>query len=170
MSSSLETFVASQPWFFLVGLEERSAKGGSVALRASPTRSLDRVTTLTGVEIKKAEKVPMGRFVAALRKRTTGKEQMISVGRMPGADILIPDDSISRVHAWFRIESGTVSITDMGSSNGTRVNGARIEPRTPTRVFPSNRIHLGNVELTLVSAHECWKLVRTPSERPAARK
>jgi hypothetical protein len=172
MSSSLETFVASQPWFFLVSAEARTGPT-TVALRAAPTRGPDRLTTLTGLDAKAVEAAARSsaaknsRFVAALRNRTSGGEQMVSVGRMVGADIVIPDDSISRLHAWFRVEAGNVHVTDVGSSNGTRVGGVRLAARAPTRVFPGSRIHLGNVELALVNAHDCWKLVRNPSERPA---
>lgn len=49
------------------------------------------------------------------------------IGRSPSCDIVINDQSVSRSHAELVIEGNTVSIRDLGSSNGTFINGSRIE-------------------------------------------
>lgn len=45
------------------------------------------------------------------------------VGRSSAADVHLPDDDISRQHALVWREAGTVWIADLGSSNGTFING-----------------------------------------------
>ena len=50
----------------------------------------------------------------------------IIVGRAPGADILVPDDVVSRRHARFSLMGGDLMVEDLGSANGTRVNGAPV--------------------------------------------
>ncbi len=45
------------------------------------------------------------------------------VGRTADCDVLVPDDRISRHHARIRVEAGRVLVTDLGSSNGTWVDG-----------------------------------------------
>ena len=52
------------------------------------------------------------------------------VGRGPGSDIPIVDPSVSRRHAELVCEGGRVRIRDLGSVNGTYVNGARVEAAT----------------------------------------
>jgi len=42
-----------------------------------------------------------------------------TIGRDKGCDVLIGDESVSRVHAEIWLEGGTVMIADRGSSNGT---------------------------------------------------
>ncbi|UJR79724.1 PEP-CTERM-box response regulator transcription factor [Sandaracinus amylolyticus] len=53
------------------------------------------------------------------------------IGRDTGADIVIDDDAISREHAL--IHAGGEAIEDLGSSNGTWVDGARATGRVPLR-------------------------------------
>jgi hypothetical protein len=45
------------------------------------------------------------------------------VGRAPSCDIVIEDPSVSRVHARIQIEGGRIDLVDLGSTNGTRVDG-----------------------------------------------
>jgi adenylate cyclase len=54
------------------------------------------------------------------------------VGRAPTSDIPVIDPTISRRHAELECRDGIVTVRDLGSSNGTFVNGARIETATVT--------------------------------------
>jgi adenylate cyclase len=49
------------------------------------------------------------------------------VGRAPTSDIPIIDPTISRRHAELECRDGVVSVRDLGSSNGTFLNGVRVE-------------------------------------------
>ncbi|MDR2748482.1 MAG: FHA domain-containing protein [Bifidobacteriaceae bacterium] len=49
------------------------------------------------------------------------------IGRNESADILLDDNTISRKHAEIIRQSGVWSLKDLGSLNGTYVNGERIE-------------------------------------------
>src|SRR5919202_1019632 len=46
------------------------------------------------------------------------------------ADVVLPDEETSRRHAVIRPDNGKAVIEDLGSTNGTFVNGARIEGDT----------------------------------------
>lgn len=54
------------------------------------------------------------------------KDELI-LGREPDCDIVIPDRQVSRQHARFVRVGGTFTIEDLGSKNGTHVNGATLE-------------------------------------------
>jgi DNA-binding NtrC family response regulator/pSer/pThr/pTyr-binding forkhead associated (FHA) protein len=71
----------------------------------------------------------------------------VVVGRGPPADLIVPDRSLSRRHAQFTLEEGTLTVQDLGSTNGTRVRGERV-PRAAIR--PGELVYLGSV---VASAH-----------------
>ena len=54
-------------------------------------------------------------------------EDRVSVGRDPGADILLDDSTVSRSHAVFVRIDGTFHVRDAGSLNGTYVNRRRVD-------------------------------------------
>ena len=54
------------------------------------------------------------------------------VGRAPTSDIPVIDPTISRRHAEVECRDGSVTVRDLGSSNGTFLNGARVETATVT--------------------------------------
>ena len=55
----------------------------------------------------------------------------------------------SRRHAQLSSTQGQWTITDLGSTNGTFVNGARITPHTPTRLQDQALLRFGGVDATL---------------------
>lgn len=49
------------------------------------------------------------------------------VGRSPESDVHLPDPSVSRNHALFDVQNGTLVVHDGGSTNGTYINDERID-------------------------------------------
>ena len=49
------------------------------------------------------------------------------IGRGSDADVRLPDTGVSRVHAEIRLENGSALLVDLGSTNGTTVNGRRVQ-------------------------------------------
>ena len=52
-----------------------------------------------------------------------------AIGRDPGCDLTVSSDSISRRHAQLELREGQLVVTDLGSANGTFVNGQRVRER-----------------------------------------
>lgn len=55
------------------------------------------------------------------------RKSLITLGRDPQSDIFLDDITVSRKHAKVDIEQAMVKVTDVGSLNGTYVNGARAD-------------------------------------------
>jgi hypothetical protein len=69
---------------------------------------------------------------------------VMTVGRSKECDIVIEDPSASRQHAELRRENGAYWIVDLGSTNGTEVNGKRVER---AQLETGDRITVGQTEL-----------------------
>ena len=78
----------------------------------------------------------------------------MTIGRDPAADITITDPSISRKHARVTRIDGAVTLEDLGSSNGTSVNGKKIEPGMVTTLSKEDLIKLGNSIVKYLPAGE----------------
>lgn len=67
------------------------------------------------------------------------------IGRGPDNTYQLQESCISRHHAHFRPDpKGEVWLTDMGSTNGTYVNGRRLHGNLPVRLNDGDRIQLGS--------------------------
>jgi adenylate cyclase len=64
------------------------------------------------------------------REIELANSRLLVVGRTADADIRIPDPTISRRHAELRVVNGGVSVQDLGSFNGTFINGVRVRHGT----------------------------------------
>jgi hypothetical protein len=97
------------------------------------------------------------------KRAGSGKDfiERVSVGRATNNDIVIRDDSVSKVHAWFaRGEEGNIYIADAGSRNKTMVNGVPIPLQSPEEVKAGDAIRFGAMESILCSAKVYWQAVR----------
>lgn len=69
------------------------------------------------------------------------------IGRAPGCQFMLTDLSVSRMHAELFRAGEQWLLTDLGSMNGTHVNGYRIV--APTRVRPGDEIGFGEIRFVL---------------------
>jgi hypothetical protein len=71
-----------------------------------------------------------------------GTDRPLVVGRedSPIADRLGDYTNISRRHAEIRCDGTTLTVVDLKSTNGTFINDERIEPGTPARARPGDRV------------------------------
>ena len=80
---------------------------------------------------------------AGARRMLSGRKLVL--GRSRDADIVLDDPNISRRHAELRSDDGRWTIADLGSTNGVKVNGRRVER---AELEPGDDIVLGTTELT----------------------
>jgi adenylate cyclase len=87
---------------------------------------------------------------------------MWKVGRHEENDVVIPSDIVSRQHAMFQVaEDGTYYLIDMGSRNGSFVNGMRVS--VPAALNDGDTISLGDTTIE-------FRRDATRSIRPVSRK
>ena len=54
-------------------------------------------------------------------------ESVISIGRHPECNLVLADPNVSRNHAEIRPQGDRFVVVDLGSTNGTRINGVRVD-------------------------------------------
>jgi len=84
--------------------------------------------------------------------------ESISIGSTPDNDIVVVHDSVSRHHARITRHGARFRLTDLGSTNGTFVDGRRIEGTIALK--PDNEIRLGAARFAFMDA-------QPPPARPA---
>jgi len=78
-------------------------------------------------------------------------EKEIVIGRGGELDIVLVEDMVSRKHAKLTTQGGKIVIQDLGSTNGTFVNGEKIKR---ARLKEGDRVLIGTSILKLISAAE----------------
>jgi hypothetical protein len=71
----------------------------------------------------------------------------VTIGRAPDCDCHLVEPSVSRRHAQLRRVDETWLLRDLGSSNGTRLNGVRVTEEIQVR--PGDQLSLGGVRYRL---------------------
>jgi hypothetical protein len=76
-------------------------------------------------------------------------EREIVVGRSSDLDMVLVEDMVSRKHAKISTQNGQIIIMDLGSTNGTFVNGEKIKK---TRLKEGDRILIGTSILKVIAS------------------
>jgi len=71
-------------------------------------------------------------------------EDPVTVGRLPECDIVLADSNVSRRHAEVRRQGNGFVVVDLGSTNGTKVNGVGVRER---RLADGDELRVGNTRL-----------------------
>jgi hypothetical protein len=82
------------------------------------------------------------------RVRYEGKTAVLGsgggvIGRSRYCDIVLSDQNVSRRHAEVRPSGGSWIVKDLGSTNGVKVNGQRVDPARPQSLKRGDTIELG---------------------------
>ena len=94
-----------------------------------------------GIQVEFVRRVNRADAVRTYKGRLV--DQLV-IGRSSTAAIQIPDMEISGEHCRLEVVNGRVTVSDLGSKNGTSINGVPIQTRQ--RLEPGDVIALGNVE------------------------
>jgi hypothetical protein len=79
---------------------------------------------------------PMGALVLSDGRRIELSDHVVTIGRLPECDIALVDSNVSRKHAEVKRHGNDFVVVDLGSTNGTKVNG--------TWVNGERRLHDGD--------------------------
>ncbi|HTI28756.1 MAG TPA: FhaA domain-containing protein [Methylomirabilota bacterium] len=69
---------------------------------------------------------------------------LISIGRASDNDVIVDDPEVSRHHCQLKLQHGAYSLADLGSRNGSWING---QPVSEVALGPGDRIQIGSTEI-----------------------
>ncbi len=131
-----------------------SPKSNASSTAASPqTRSKPSAPAASASDDEEATRVRVAgpRLVRTMGGLKVGDEMQISgfvtIGRGQEATFRFNDAELSGVHAEFRLDAGLPIVTDLGSTNGTFVNGERIGAHSSVPLKEGDQIKLGSTVL-----------------------
>lgn len=93
--------------------------------------------------------------------------EVVTIGRATNSDVVINDPLVSRQHAQINRQGDRYQITDLGSTDGTRVNNILLKPKIPQLLANGDTISIGNSELRLADeAPTAVKVQKPLDEQP----
>ncbi len=84
------------------------------------------------------------------QKRLSFEESEVTIGRVPGNDIVLPKGNVSKRHSRIVLKDNRFIVVDLKSTNGTYVNGRKIT--SPLVVRDGDKIYIGDFIITLEDA------------------
>ncbi len=87
--------------------------------------------------------------------------ERLTIGKAPDNDLVLPDDTVSRHHCELLREGAGLRVRDLGSTNGTRVDGTKV---TDAVLSPGAVLRVGEVEVAVKPAAQQVDVL--PSDEP----
>jgi hypothetical protein len=109
-------------------------------------------------------------LVLELRPKENGSKDKMTIGRAPEADVVLIDETISRLHAelaWDP-EKERATITDLGGRNGTTVDGSRLPMRGKMTLIPGSVVAFGALLTRFYSPRSFLAWLSTGAPRAGA--
>jgi hypothetical protein len=115
-------------------------KKGDIACEATLVEGAERVEPVAAPSARPSLVVHED---GGSRTVTIGKE-VLTIGRLAECDVVLKDKGASRRHAQIRTKDGVATLTDLGSTNGTRLNGQIVQTRA---LEDGDRITIGTTTI-----------------------
>ena len=118
---------------------ERYTLLGPVTVTVETDNGLSAGMVLVSGEMVKADEPPAAYLILPDGRRVELGTKALTIGRMPDCGLTLGDPNVSRYHAEIRpsddgrLEAGHYEIADLGSTNGTRINGIPVTAAQPLR-------------------------------------
>ncbi|QGG96644.1 FhaA domain-containing protein [Actinomarinicola tropica] len=90
-----------------------------------------------------------GSLLLPTGERVVLGEYVVTIGRMPDSTVVLADPNVSRNHAEVRPQGDGYVVVDLGSTNGTRVNGVKV---TQQELRDGDDLTFGNTRMTFTAS------------------
>lgn len=123
--------------FFALKIMYKDVKNGGKRRPAAARRKsfgLEVIETVSSSDLKTGSVIPV--------------RGEVTIGRKEGNSLVIPDQHVSGQHAKIFIKNDVLYIEDLNSTNGTFINGERVNSRV--KLFAKDEVKVGNTKLKVL--------------------
>jgi len=89
----------------------------------------------------------------------------ITLGRSPSCDLVIEEGTVSQLHLVFRHSGDDWTVEDSGSTNGSWLDGTRLDRSVPHRLAEGARLQAAQVLFTFASSSGVWRRLEAEALR-----
>ena len=90
---------------------------------------------------------------------STTSSRAFTIGRIDGNDMIMTDFAISKKHAIINRDDGAYYLKDLGSTNGTLINGTRLDKR-PVKIHDKDVLSFARYEFAFLFPASLYKMIR----------
>lgn len=117
---------------------------GAIEIMIHEDPDLSPSTFAIESEMQERTSGPTDWLVLSDGRRVGITDEIVTIGRLPECAVALDDPNVSRRHAQVRRDGQGVVVVDLGSTNGTKVNGVAVREQ---RLSPGDRITVGTTTL-----------------------
>ncbi len=123
------------------------ARQGDAAVKQAAYASAQASPSATVIKPQLSESllVIAEKMEGVLAETRLSPTKVMTVGRQQGVHLLVDEATVSRRHAEISYVNGQFVLHDLGSSNGTFVNGGRLQPASAYVLKPGDTVRFGKV-------------------------
>lgn len=170
VSLDRDVFLARHPWPILV-IPEPDPKVMAKLIRPDTMIHHDDETKmLDDLSSAKMSGASLDALVLEVRPKPGSSPRKMMIGRAPEADVVLIDETISRMHAELSWDVGTqqAMIMDLGGRNGTMVDGMKLPPRGDAELVPGAIVIFGALATRYYSPEAFLAWLSTGAPRAGA--
>jgi hypothetical protein len=141
-----------------------SIQAGSLATQNRHAK--DEINKTVIFEVDEAELAPSASdslkhaiYPLVKNEYASGPVNIFSIGRVDGNDMIMPDYAISKQHATIEIKRGNYLIRDGGSTNGSMVNGRRVDKK-PVQISDKDVVAFARYEFTFFLPESLYEMLK----------
>jgi hypothetical protein len=109
--------------------------------------------------VSASEGLKMAIYPLIKGEHATSTAKVFSIGRIDGNDFIMPDYAISKKHALIETRNGVYLLRDLGSTNGTRLNGRRLQNKA-VDIHDRDIISFARYEFSFLSPASLYGMLR----------
>lgn len=140
-----------------------SIQSGSLNLRERSSKEAMNRTVIFEVDEGEEASSPSESLMHAIYplvkgEFASGSISIFTIGRVDGNDMIMPDYAISKQHAILEIKRDNYFIRDCGSTNGTMVNGKRLDKK-PVNLRDGDVVGFARYEFTFLFPESLYDML-----------